>query len=160
MQSADEIGRLAQRFNYMAEQLNYHTKNLRNFVANVAHEVRTPLASLSLIIKSLKNYQMEPEQRQEFLDDLDREMDRLIALVQDLLDLTTLEGGAARFAPVDLREVTGKPISRRRPVLTIRVRLLTDLTRQKGALSGAAPVAAGISKPSDNALKSTASEAG
>ena len=48
VKSEDEIGRLARQFNLMAEQLNYYTKNLRNFVANVAHELRTPLA-LSLI---------------------------------------------------------------------------------------------------------------
>ena len=159
VQSADEIGRLAQRFNYMAEQLNYHTKNLRNFVANVAHEVRTPLASLSLIIKSLKNYQMEPEQRQEFLDDLDREMDRLIALVQDLLDLTTLEGGAARFAPVDLREVIGKLYQQAAPRFDHQeVRLLTDLPVKRVLVSGAAlQLRQVFQNLLDNALKSTAS---
>ncbi|NLA26691.1 MAG: cell wall metabolism sensor histidine kinase WalK, partial [Firmicutes bacterium] len=96
VKSDDEIGRLADRFNLMAEQLGFYTKNLREFVANVAHELRTPLASLSLLTKSLKDYEMEPEQQKEFMDDLDHEVDRLITLVRDLLELTTLEGGEAR----------------------------------------------------------------
>ena len=89
----------------MAAQLDFYTNNLRKFVANVAHELRTPLASLSLLTKSLKDYEMEPEQRQEFLDDLDRELDRLIALVRDLLELTTLEGGEARHEHFALDEL-------------------------------------------------------
>lgn len=158
VQSADEIGRLARRFNHMAEQLNYHTKNLRKFVANVAHEVRTPLASLSLIIKSLKDYQMEPEQQQEFIDDLDREMDRLIALVQDLLDLTTLEGGEARFEPVDLGGMIGnlsQQVAHRFERQDIR--LLTDLPVGEVFVSGSAlQLRQVLQNLLDNALKSTA----
>ena len=126
--TADEIGRLARQFNRMAEQLNYYTKNLRNFVANVAHELRTPLASLSLIVKSLKEYEMEPEQRQEFLDDLDREMERLIALVRDLLELTTLEAGVSRQEQVALDELIREIIKEALPRFDREdIRLLADI---------------------------------
>lgn len=89
--SQDEIGRLAERFNLMASRLNHITGNLKNFAANVSHELRTPLASLSLLVQSVKDYEMEPEQRQEFLEDMDRELNRLIKLVNDLLELTKFE---------------------------------------------------------------------
>lgn len=128
VKSEDEIGRLADQFNLMAEQLNYYTENLRNFVANVAHELRTPLASLSLLTKSLQDYEMEPEQRQEFLGDLDRELDRLIALVQDLLELTTLEGGEARRETFFLDELIRDLIKQATPRFDRQdVRLLSDL---------------------------------
>jgi len=87
----DEIGRLANQFNIMADRLNYMTRNLKAFAANVSHELRTPLTTLSLLIKSLKEHDMEREQQKEFLDDLDQQTDRLINLVNDLLELTKLE---------------------------------------------------------------------
>jgi len=89
--SSDEIGRLANQFNLMAKRLNYYTSNLKKFAADVAHEVRTPLTTMSLLTKSLKEHEMEPEQQKEFVEDLDSELDRLIAMVNDLLELSKLE---------------------------------------------------------------------
>ncbi len=128
VKSDDEIGRLADRFNLMAEQLGFYTKNLREFVANVAHELRTPLASLSLLTKSLKDYEMEPEQQKEFMDDLDHEVDRLITLVRDLLELTTLEGGEARREHFALDDLLQDLIRQAVPRFDRQdVRLLSDL---------------------------------
>lgn len=128
VKSVDEIGRLADRFNLMAAKLNFYTKNLQNFVANVAHELRTPLTSLSLLIKSLKDYEMEPEQQQEFLNDLDREMDRLITLVRDLLELTTLEGGEAHREQIALEELVRDLLKQVAPRFERQdIRLLSDL---------------------------------
>ncbi len=89
--SSDEIGRLAEQFNDMANRLNYYTSNLKKFAADVAHEVRTPLTTMGLLTKALKEHEMEPEQRKEFIDDLDNELERLTALVNDLLELSKLE---------------------------------------------------------------------
>jgi len=89
--STDEIGRLAEQFNVMAVRLNQITRNLKNFAANVSHELRTPLTSLSILVKSMQEYTMDHWQQQEFLQDMDRELDRLINLVQDLLELTKVE---------------------------------------------------------------------
>ncbi|HHX87538.1 MAG TPA: cell wall metabolism sensor histidine kinase WalK, partial [Firmicutes bacterium] len=72
-------------------RLNQITRNLKNFAANVSHELRTPLTSLSILVKSMQEYTMDHWQQQEFLQDMDRELDRLINLVQDLLELTKVE---------------------------------------------------------------------
>ena len=89
--SGDEIGRLAAQFNVMANRLNYYTNNLKKFAADVAHEVRTPLTTMSLLTKALKEHEMEPEQQREFIEDIDNELERMIALVNDLLELSKLE---------------------------------------------------------------------
>lgn len=89
--SSDEIGRLAKQFNVMAERINLITRNLKDFASNVSHELRTPLASLSILVKSMQEYSMDPGQQKEFLQDMDRELERLINLVQDLLELTRAE---------------------------------------------------------------------
>jgi signal transduction histidine kinase len=101
--SGDEIGRLAEQFNIMARKLGYYTGNLKKFAADVAHEVRTPLTTMTLLTKALKEHEMEPEQRKDFLNDLDSELERLIALVNDLLALSRLEKTTIEFEDVDLK---------------------------------------------------------
>ena len=103
--SADEIGRLAEQFNIMAKRLNYYTSNLKKFAADVAHEVRTPLTTMSLLTKALKEHEMEPEQQKEFIDDLDGELDRLTALVNDLLELSKLEKNEIELEVVSLNHL-------------------------------------------------------
>lgn len=109
--TGDEIGRLAVQFNYMARRLDFYTKNLKKFAGDVAHEVRTPLTTMSLLTKSLKEHDMEPKQRQEFIVDLDGELDRLIALVNDLLELSRLEKDYVNPEEVDLHELLKEIVS-------------------------------------------------
>ncbi len=103
--SGDEIGRLAEQFNLMARRLNYYTTNLKKFAADVAHEVRTPLTTMSLLTSSLKDHAMEPEQQKEFIEDLDNELERLIALVNDLLELSKLDKNEIEQVTVNLNEL-------------------------------------------------------
>ncbi|MBT9142369.1 MAG: Alkaline phosphatase synthesis sensor protein PhoR [Dehalococcoidia bacterium] len=91
VRSKDEIGRLAGQFNHMAERLQEMTRQLREFVSNASHEMRTPLTSLNILVKSLREYPLEAEEREEFLADIDQEVERLIHLVESLLDLTRLD---------------------------------------------------------------------
>ena len=110
--SDDEIGRLANQFNIMAKRLDYYTSNLKKFAADVAHEVRTPLTTMSLLTGALKEHDMEPEQQKEFIEDLDNELERLIALVNDLLTLSRLEKNQVEKEQVSLnallREIIGE----------------------------------------------------
>lgn len=87
----DEIGRLADQFNHMAGRLQEMTRQLREFVSNASHEMRTPLTSLNILVKSLREYPLEAEEREEFLADINQEVERLIHLVESLLDLTRLD---------------------------------------------------------------------
>ncbi len=96
--SRDEIGQLAEQFNIMASRIKEMNERLTRFVADVSHELRTPLASLLACIQSLQGHEMEPEEREEFLQDLNSETQRLIYLVEDLLELTR------RYEVVDRRE--------------------------------------------------------
>ncbi len=101
-QSNDEIGRLAEQFNIMAKRLNYYTSNLKKFAADVAHEVRTPLTTMSLLTKSLREHEMDLNQQKEFIEDLDSELDRLVALVNDLLELSKLEKDEVEYEEVTM----------------------------------------------------------
>jgi two-component system phosphate regulon sensor histidine kinase PhoR len=64
----------------------------RDFVANASHELRTPLASMRVMVETLLTGAREdPEAAQHFLQILDRELQRMTALVNDLLELSRLD---------------------------------------------------------------------
>lgn len=109
--SGDEIGRLAQQFNVMASRIKEMNQRLTRFVADVSHELRTPLASIHLCLQSLKDYEMEPEEQKEFLDDIYHETQRLIYLVEDLLELTRRQEVAEKREIFPLKTLLEKVVA-------------------------------------------------
>lgn len=65
-----------------------------DFVANVSHELRTPLTSIKGYAQTLKEDAPADSPSRKFLETIERNTDRLIALVHDLLNLSSLESGA------------------------------------------------------------------
>ena len=101
--SHDEVGRLADAFNTMAEDLEQVDLLRRELVANVSHELRTPLAALQAQLENLVDgvSPADPETLGAAL----HQTERLGRLVTDLLDLSRLEAGAGglELAPVRLQ---------------------------------------------------------
>ncbi len=64
-----------------------------DFVANVSHELRSPLTSIKGYAQTLKMDLSEESASRKFLDTIERNTDRLIALTHDLLNLSSLESG-------------------------------------------------------------------
>ena len=72
----------------------------RDFVANVSHELRTPIASLKALVETLQDGALEdPEAGRDFLGRMLVEVDGLAQLVQELLELSRIEGGRAEMRP-------------------------------------------------------------
>lgn len=98
---ADEVGQLASTFNSMLARLQSafqrveHSLNMqRDFVADISHELRTPLTTLRGNLSLLRrNAPMPAEEREDILNDLIDENDRLIRLVNDLLLLARADAG-------------------------------------------------------------------
>ncbi len=101
----DEIGQLAEQFNIMAEKVKGMNQRLTRFVGDVSHELRTPLASINLCLQSLQNYEMKPQEQKEFLEDISQETQRMIYLVEDLLELTRRQEVTEQKDIVPLRPV-------------------------------------------------------
>ncbi|BAZ30534.1 multi-sensor signal transduction histidine kinase [Cylindrospermum sp. NIES-4074] len=77
------------------------------FISNVSHELRTPLFNIKTYIETLHDYgeDLGIEERQEFLQTVNHETDRLTRLVNDVLDLSKLESGRSyNFDGVDLSQ--------------------------------------------------------
>lgn len=87
--SRDEVGQLAAAFNHMTESLQRIEHLRRTLVSDVAHELRTPLTNLRGYLEALRDGVTEPNQ--EVFDLLHGETLRLVALVEDLLELTKAE---------------------------------------------------------------------
>jgi two-component system phosphate regulon sensor histidine kinase PhoR len=70
----------------------------RDFVANVSHELRTPLTAIRGFAETLRGSELSVEQRRQYLDVILRHADRLTALIEDLLELSRIEGGTRSLA--------------------------------------------------------------
>jgi two-component system OmpR family sensor kinase len=90
----DEIGQLATTFNEMLGELQAAYQQQRQFVADVSHELRTPLTTIRGNLGLLRRQPpVSAEEREDILEDVTEESDRLIRLVNDLLALAHAESG-------------------------------------------------------------------
>ncbi len=88
---AGQVGALAVlRDNTNLKQLEHMREN---FVANVTHELKTPLTSIRGYIDLLRSRRRSPEEAEQFYEILEIEADRLQSLIQDLLELSEIQAG-------------------------------------------------------------------
>lgn len=98
--SQDEVGQLAQTFNYMAGQLETLMKTQRSFVSNAAHELRTPLMTLKLRAEALSDKTLPQPERENYLSEIHQEIDHMAELVSSLLMLARIDEGQYTHAGV------------------------------------------------------------
>lgn len=91
--SDDEIGDLAKSFNYMADSLENLEKMRRSFIANISHELRSPMTSINGFLSGIIDGTIPKEKTNYYLNIVHDEIKRLIRLINDLLDLARLESG-------------------------------------------------------------------
>ena len=91
----------------------------RDFVANISHELRTPLTSIKLLAETLTSGAVDdPATTKDFATQIEREVDHLAQLVDELLDLSTIESGATTLSiePLDPETVVAACFERIAPV--------------------------------------------
>lgn len=89
--SKDEIGELAESFNYMADTLQ-NLENLRkDFIANISHELRSPITSIRGFLQGILDGTIPEDRHRYYLDIALNESKRLTRLISDILDLSRLE---------------------------------------------------------------------
>lgn len=114
-----EVRELAESLNEMLEDMQGTEKRRQEFVANVSHELKTPLTSMKILADSLVNQENVPEELyQEFLTDITKEIDRETKIITDLLNLVRLDRkeGEMNLAQVSINELIEIVMRRLRPL--------------------------------------------
>ena len=88
-----EVGQLANAFNNMAVSLASSEAMRRSFVANVSHELKTPMTSISGFIDGILDGTIPDQQRNHYLEIVSAEVKRLSRLVRSMLDLSRIDSG-------------------------------------------------------------------
>src|SRR6185369_2470619 len=165
IKTGDEIEILADEFNQMAEHLNDAYANLERkvtqrtqeltaandklaetsklksrFLANVNHELRTPLSSIigyARLLRRETEKQISPVQR-ENLEDLLRNAERLLGLIDSLLDFARIESGKMeiKVEPIKIDALVREAAAIVEPMLSVNsVRIVRDIPPDIAALN-------------------------
>ncbi len=89
----------------------------RDFISNLSHELRSPLASLRAVVETLQDGALDdPPAAVRFLDRAEREVDTMTQMVDELTELSQIESGQIRLrlAPVTIPEIVHVPLERSR----------------------------------------------
>lgn len=99
--SNDEVAELGRAFNNMADSLESLEKMRNSFLANVSHDLRTPMTTIAGFIDGINSGAIPPEKHEYYLDIISAEVHRLSRLVSQLLDISRLESGERKFNYTD-----------------------------------------------------------
>ena len=87
----DEIGELAAAFNTMAETLQQTERQRREFIANISHELKTPMTTIAVYTDGILDGTIPPENERQYLQIISDESRRLSRLVRRMLDVSQLQ---------------------------------------------------------------------
>lgn len=93
----DEVAELASAFNQMATGLESLENMRSSFLANVSHDLKTPMTTISGFIDAIISGAIPPENQTEYLERIKSEVHRLSRLVRQLLDLSRIQAGDRKF---------------------------------------------------------------
>lgn len=102
VEGEDEVGQLARSFERMRQRLATLDEARREFIANASHELRTPIFALSGSLELLSEEEMDEANRQEFLQTMRGQVERLEKLATALLDLSRLDADKLDLMPEPL----------------------------------------------------------
>lgn len=89
----DEVGELARAFNAMADSIACAEQKRSEFVANISHELKTPMTTIAGFADGILDGTIPPEKEREYLQTISDETRRLARLVRRMLDMSRLQSG-------------------------------------------------------------------
>jgi len=100
IRTRDEVGELGETFNYMAQELANSDQMRKDFVANVSHDLRSPLTSIHGFSRAFLDDTIPNDRKRHYFTIMKEQTERMIKLVNDLLDMAQIESGQLEIRPV------------------------------------------------------------
>ena len=123
MKGFSEIRSISDSFNQMIDVIQNQENSRQEFVSNVSHELKTPLASIKVLSDSLLSQEGMPEELyREFLADITNEIERMTKIINDLLDMVKLDKNSAtmQVENLSINDLLEQLLKRLRPIAAER----------------------------------------
>ena len=111
--STVEMEELTNEFNSMADTLEQSELSRREFVANISHELKTPMTTIAGFMDGMLDGTIPPERHRQYMQTVSDEVRRLSRLVHSMLDISRLQSRGvpdAKKRKFDLSEVVGRTL--------------------------------------------------
>ncbi|MGM0875728.1 MAG: sensor histidine kinase [Bacillota bacterium] len=117
IKTSDELGELGETFNYMAQELAGLDQMRKDFVANVSHDLRSPLTSIHGFVRAFLDDTIPNKRKSHYFTIMNEQTELMIKLVNDLLDMARIEAGQLEIRPVifNLSERVRQVVARMEP---------------------------------------------
>lgn len=157
--TGDEIEELGRSFNNMAESLEKIEENRRNFIANISHDLRSPMTSIRGFIEGIVDGTIPEDKREHYLNIVLDESKRLIKITNELLELNTIQQGKLEIKKeaFELNEtIRRKLIAYEKGITEKKLNVTFSIYEEKSfALSDQGLIERVLSNLIDNAVKFT-----
>ena len=100
VKGSDEVAQLAAAFNNMAAALSANEETKRMFLANVSHDLRTPMTTIAGFIEGILDGTISENEQSYYLNIVSSEIRRLSRLVTTMFDITRMQAGERKFKKV------------------------------------------------------------
>jgi signal transduction histidine kinase len=154
-----ELKGLARAFNEMVDQVNASQQSQRDFIANISHELKTPLTSISGFAQAIMDGTASDEgERRRAAEVIHQESQRLRRMVDQLLSLARFDAGQVELSlsQVDMNELLQNCLLRMQPAAqNANVELKSDLQKIPRIAADADRIAQVVINLLDNAIKNT-----
>lgn len=157
IEAPGEVGDLAESLSQLSDRLQTLEGVRRDFIANVSHELCSPLTIASGFAATLARHDPPPEERQQFARAILSSTNRMQRVIDDMLDLTRLESGGwiPRPEPISLFEATTDVLDSLRPAANRKgIALLCDFA-SSSLIADRTAVRQTIANLSENAIRHT-----
>ena len=107
IKTKDEIGELAQTMNKMSQSIAKFEESSKNFVANVSHEFKTPITSISGFVDGILDGTIPKQKQTHYLHIVSSEVKRLSNLIHSMLNISRIESGGVKpvFVPLNISKI-------------------------------------------------------
>ena len=103
-----EIYKLMIRLNSQRDMEKFERKYLSDFLSDVSHQIKTPMAAIKIMADLLKEPGLSTEKRLEFVSNIGRETERITWLIKNLLVLSQFEAGVLKIKKLSGTYRTGR----------------------------------------------------